>query len=86
VFADVAPGKYWLFSGNDLNNDGAVCGLGESCGAFINLSQPKVVILEGNLKAQDFDANFKTMTSDLPAMITAANSHFASTPRLQQSP
>jgi serine protease len=85
-FFDVAPGIYDLFSGNDLNNDGAVCGLGESCGAYLSMTQPSTLIVGGNSIVQSFDANFMTLASTLPTMITEANSHFASSPREPQSP
>lgn len=85
-FEQLAPGNYWLFSGNDLNNDGAVCGLGESCGAYVNLTQPQALIIDSDLVAQDFESRFTRGDSALPAMITAANRHFASAPLRPQNP
>ena len=40
---DVAPGKYYLYAGTDLNNDQHVCDAGEACAAYSSLQQPLVL-------------------------------------------
>ncbi len=59
-FKGVAPGKYLLLSGSDADNDGIICGLGESCGAYINWMEPRAITVGANLNAQDFDGGFVT--------------------------
>lgn len=65
-FTGVAPGTYWLFSGSDPNNDGIVCSLGESCGAYVNRIEPRTITVGENLSDQDFDAGFTATEDGLP--------------------
>lgn len=34
IFDDIAPGKYYVVAGSDLDNDDFICGRGESCGGW----------------------------------------------------
>jgi serine protease len=55
-FDGVAAGQYEIFAGTDRDQDGAICDLGELCGAFPSLGNPNVVTIVGGetLEGRDF--------------------------------
>jgi serine protease len=55
TFTGVAPGRYYVFAGTDLNNDGFICDAGEACGANPTLDRlAEVVISNANLTNLNF--------------------------------
>jgi len=59
-FNNVAKGHYLIISGSDNNNNGTICDLGESCGAYLTLDRPNPIQLNNNLRDINFDLNYNT--------------------------
>jgi serine protease len=61
---DVAPGRYQLFAGTDLDDDDFICDGGEACGAYPSLSSPEVIVIEPAvqplLDGLEFASEFRT--------------------------
>jgi len=55
-FDDVPPGSYEILATTDRDGDGALCDLGESCGAYPDRSDPSIVTVIGGttIRARDF--------------------------------
>jgi serine protease len=55
-FTDVAPGRYEILATTDRDGDGAICDVGESCGAYSDRNAPDIVTvpLGGTIQARDF--------------------------------
>lgn len=66
-FSAVAPGRYQIFAGSDINNDGFICDLGESCGAYLTLDQPITIEVNGDLDGLDFTSGFASSLSGFNA-------------------
>ncbi len=63
VFNDVSFGNgetYYIFAGTDQNNDGTICDAGETCGAYISLTQPISINANSNISALNFSTGFTT--------------------------
>ncbi len=65
-FTDVAPGRYEIVASTDRDADGAICDVGESCGAYPNRNQPESVPVSGGitLRARDFALQLVVSTSE----------------------
>ncbi len=59
-FDDVAAGRYLVISGSDNDNNGTICDLGESCGAYLTLDSPNPIQLEQSRSDISFDLNYNT--------------------------
>jgi serine protease len=58
-FTGVAPGRYYVFAGTDLNNDGFICDAGEACGGNPTLDRlAEVVVSNANLTNLNFPVGF----------------------------
>ena len=56
-FGKVATGEYIIVAGNDFNNDGFICDIGEACGAYLILADPTSITIPSN---KPIEANFYT--------------------------
>ena len=73
-FSGVAPGRYYVVAGTDLNNDGFICDAGEACGAYPSLDRLGEVVVGGaNVVIADFTAGF-------PAELAPASAAYARSP------
>lgn len=59
-FNSVAAGNYLVISGSDNNNNGTICDLGESCGAYLTLESPNPIQLTNSRNDINFDLNYNT--------------------------
>lgn len=57
-FTQVAAGIYQVVSGSDSNNDGLICNLGESCGAYLTLETPALIDLNRTQSLTDFASSY----------------------------
>jgi serine protease len=55
-FDDVPLGDYYIAAGSDVNNDGYVCELGESCGFYPSLGEEAVIRVDNNRDDLNFPA------------------------------
>jgi serine protease len=55
-FDDVPPGSYEILATTDRDGDGALCDVGESCGAYPTRGDPSIVTVVGGttIRARDF--------------------------------
>jgi serine protease len=60
AITDVSAGRYRLFAGTDLDNDGFICDGGEACGAYRTLHSPEVILVNGTLHNLDFVSGFRS--------------------------
>jgi len=67
TFQAVAPGTYQIFAGTDIDNDGYICGTGESCGVYPDNSPNQ---LSFTLSADLLNANLITGFSNIAASST----------------
>lgn len=58
AFAGVAPGRYLVFAGTDLNNNGDLGDRGESFGAFLTIDQPTTLNIANNRGDLNFNTGF----------------------------
>jgi serine protease len=66
TFTAVPNGKYHVFAGTDLNNDGFICDAGEACGGHPSLDQLGELVVSGaNVTNKNFMVGF-------PAKLTVA--------------
>jgi hypothetical protein len=56
----VPAGRYRLFAGSDLDNDGFICDGGEACGAYRTLDSPEVLSVNRSMSNLDFVSGFRT--------------------------
>lgn len=56
----VPAGEYKLVAGSDVDNDGQICEVGESCGAYPIRGQEEVISVGGNLTGLDFLATINS--------------------------
>lgn len=59
-FDNVSAGDYIIVTGSDNNRDLLICDPGESCGAFLTLSDPSVLTVQQSLQDIQFDVGFNT--------------------------
>lgn len=59
-FTNVPAGKYLLTAGSDADNNNLICDMGEACGAYLDMTQPKPIDINGNLSGLDFFSSFVT--------------------------
>lgn len=59
-FTNVPAGRYLVFAGTDLNNDGLICDSGEACGAYPTISSFTELTVEGNVSNADFITSYDT--------------------------
>ena len=59
---DVAPGVYILVSGTDIDNDGFICGNGETCAVWPNTAEPDHLIVNQSYEGLDLSAFFVATT------------------------
>jgi serine protease len=67
---DVPPGRYLLFAGTDLNDDGFICDGGEACGAYPTLTDPAVLTVapreQPEISGLSFASEFRTTATTTP--------------------
>lgn len=73
-FSGVAPGRYYVVAGTDLNSDGFICDAGEACGAYPSLDQLGEVVVSG---ANVVNTNF---TAGFPTKLAPASAGYARSP------
>jgi serine protease len=56
----VSSGSYTLVAGSDVDNDGYICEVGESCGVYPLFGQEEVISVGGNITGLDFLATINT--------------------------
>jgi serine protease len=56
----VAEGEYYLVAGSDVDNDGLICEVGESCGAYPLQGREEVVNVTGDMTGLDFLATINS--------------------------
>ena len=59
------PGDYYLVAGNDNNNDGYICGMGEACGGYPTLGSLNVISIIGDgsaLSGKNFEVGYSNIT------------------------
>lgn len=52
--SNIAPDDYYLLAGSDVDNDGNICEVGESCGAYPVRNQEEVISVDRDLSGIDF--------------------------------
>lgn len=55
-FDDVPLGEYYIAAGSDINNDGYICELGESCGLYPSLGEESVIRVDADRNDFNFPA------------------------------
>lgn len=50
----VAPGRYYLYAGTDLNDDGDIGNVGDLIGAYQSLDQPQEIVVDRHMSGLDF--------------------------------
>jgi serine protease len=64
-FEDVAAGDYHLIAGSDVDNDGNICEIGESCGAYPLRSEAEIVTVDSDDSGLDFSATVNSGLSNM---------------------
>lgn len=59
-FDNVAAGTYLLVAGSDADNNGAICDIGEACGAYVSLDEPATVTVNANRSGLNFNGGYIT--------------------------
>lgn len=73
--AEIRPGDYVLVSGSDLDGDGIICDLGESCGYYPVGSRPTVFTVDRSLRELEFSTRYESgISADSVAPQSAAAS------------
>ena len=62
-FAGVVAGRYLIFAGTNLDNDGIIGDAGEVNGAYLSLAQPVTLQVDQNLSGLNFDSGFNLVLS-----------------------
>jgi serine protease len=57
-FHNVPKGEYIIAAGNDFDNDGFICDVGEACGAYTTVDRPTPINVTGNRNDIDFSTGF----------------------------
>ncbi len=57
-FSNVSSGTYVIAAGSDSNNDGYICDVGESCGAYLTLASPTPISVNSSRAQINFDVGF----------------------------
>ncbi|MEJ2395378.1 MAG: S8 family serine peptidase, partial [Candidatus Thiodiazotropha sp.] len=70
-FEDVTAGDYYLVAGSDVDNDGNICEIGESCGAYPLHQQEELVTVDRDLSGLDFIATINSGLSGNTSAISA---------------
>jgi serine protease len=63
-FQSVVAGDYYLLAGSDVDNDGMICEVGESCGAYPVRNQEVVVTVDRDISGLDFMATINSGLSE----------------------
>jgi serine protease len=58
TMTDLQAGRYGIFAGTDLDNDGSIDNRGEALGAYPTLTDPQFIEVTEDLDAIDFAAGF----------------------------
>ncbi len=66
-FEGVRSGRYEIFAGTDLNNDGFICDPAEACGAYLTLDKPIDVDVTGDTTELNFVSGFSADFAQLQA-------------------
>ena len=64
---DVPAGRYFLLAGSDSDDDFAICGGGEACGAYPTLGTPEIVEVTSDRTGLDFVTGFLQAIGSEPA-------------------
>jgi serine protease len=57
TFASVAAGSYYVIGGSDVDNDGFICDIGETCGSYPVLNEQFVLDVTGSRTDIDFTSS-----------------------------
>lgn len=72
-FSDLSyGGTYYLYAGTDPDNDGYICGEGESCGAYPSLDDPAQLTITGDQSGLQFSTDLVINTTDATATRTGS--------------
>ncbi len=63
-FDDVAPGRYQVYAGTDMDNDGQIGDIGEASGSYPSRSQPVTLNVNQDLSGIDFSSSFGVFLSN----------------------
>ncbi len=61
---DIAAGDYYIIAGSDVDNDGKICEVGESCGAYPLRNEVDIVTVNRNYSGLDFNATINSGLSN----------------------
>lgn len=56
--------SYFIYAGTDTDNDGYICGEGETCGAYISLDQPVDLTVHENTQGINFTTDINISIPD----------------------
>ena len=59
-FDSLTGGRYLLVGGSDVDNDGFICGVGESCAGYPTVNELQVLNLDDNLEGINFNSSIVT--------------------------
>lgn len=63
-FSDLSyGGTYYIYAGTDPDNDGNICGEGESCGAYPTLDEPAQLTITGDRAGLQFSTDIVISTT-----------------------
>jgi serine protease len=63
-FGNVAPGRYWLIAGSDMDHDGVLCDAGEACGSWRTTDAPTILeVADRDLTGIEFVIGFRMAIS-----------------------
>jgi serine protease len=69
-FTEVAKGDYFVYAGSDIDNDGALCQMGETCGGFPITSRMSPITVNSDTDNIDILVN---ILSNFPTLIEPAS-------------
>jgi len=58
AFRGVKNGTYIIAAGNDLDNDGYICDIGEACGAYLTIDRPTYFSVTSDRTQLDFNSGY----------------------------
>lgn len=62
---DITAGDYYIIAGSDVDNDGKICEVGESCGAYPLRTEIEAVTVNRNHSGLDFNATINSGLSNM---------------------
>jgi serine protease len=67
TLSGVAPGDYYVVAGSDADNDGSICEVGESCGAYPVRNKEEMITVDRSISGIDFLATINSGLSGTAA-------------------